>query len=736
MAVARPAADRRDARRASALVVALLLACLYAAFADGGVGLPEETRVQVALAAIGVWAAALWLAAGSLRLVAPRLAWIGVGLLVAFAAWSALSLFWSIQPDRTWQAANRTLAYALVVVLALAAGASAPRAIERVAVGWLLVAVLVATYAFAGKAVPGLDLPLVDLDHAADLARLRAPLGYWNALGLLCAMAMPVALRLAADDALAPRWRLAAAAALFELGIVLGMTYSRGGVLALLVAVAIVLAAGPDRLRILSLVVLTSLATVPVLGVAYTRDGLTVNAAPLDLRMDDGRVLLAVFLVCLAALLWSIHRLAREEHRVVWTPAMSRLAWRGIAVAGSTVALVGVLGLAAGDQGTKVVVEDAVASFDKPADAEAFDPGRLASTDSSNRVGWWKEALGAWSDRPVAGYGAGSFPLVHKRYRQDTIPVRQPHSVPLQFLSETGLIGALLGLGALAALAAAGARRVRELAAGRRQDLAVALLALSAAYLVHACVDWDWDIPGVTLPALVALGVVAGGGGRARRAEGPVFRDVDRERRPPVASAAGLVAACLLLTAFAVSAILPAWADSKATSAQASVSARADAEELRRAAAEAELAARLDPLAVRPLFVLASIAEGRDRLLDARRHLLDAAGRQPDDPEVWLRLAGIATQLADADGFRDAARRFGRLDPANPGARSLGQDAEAALAPPNASATAVGTPLPLAVQQQPPAAPSATPAPTPPAVTPQTAIPNQGTPFAVAPPPE
>ncbi len=702
--VRRPSPERRDARRATALLVLLVLACAYAAFADGAIGLADQARLQVGLAAVALWAAALWLAAGSLRLGASRLAWVGVALLVAFAAWSALSLLWSVQPDRTWQATNRALSYALVVVLAIAAGSSAPRALERFAVGWLLVAVVVAGYALGGKLIPGVDLlGLVDFDHTAELARLRAPIGYWNALGLLCAMAAPVALRVAVDDRVRTAWRLAAVAALFELVVVLALTYSRGSILALAAALAVLVALGPDRLRVVGLALLTGVAIVPVLGVAYSRDGLTGNAVPLDLRIDDGRVLLVTFLLCLAGLLAGAHRLAREERRVAWTPEVTRRAWRLVAVGASGAALVGSIGLAAGDRGTKVAVENAVASFERPASsgADAFDPGRLASTDSSNRWAWWQEALGAWSDRPVAGHGAGSFPLVHKRYRTDTVPVLQPHSVPLQFVSETGLLGAALALGGLGVLLLAGLARIRELPAGGRAGLGAALLAMGVAWVAHGLVDWDWDIPAVTVPALAALGILVARTA-ARKDEGwTAFRDVEGDRAGALGPAIALVAVCLLLTAAATSAVLPAWADAKATDAQSSVSPEATAEELRRAAADAELAARLDPLAVRPLFVAAAVAEGRDRLLDARRALLDAAGRQPDNPEVWLRLAGVAVQLADRDGFRDAARRFARLDPANPGARSLAAEAEAALAPPSASATATGTPLTVTVVPDP-----------------------------------
>ena len=59
--------------------------------------------------------------------------------------------------------------------------------------------------------------------------------------------------------------------------------------------------------------------------------------------------------------------------------------------------------------------------------------------------------MGGFADRPVIGHGAGSFPLTHLAYRENAIQVRNAHSVPLEFLSETGLIGAALALGGLGA---------------------------------------------------------------------------------------------------------------------------------------------------------------------------------------------------------------------------------------------------------------------------------------------
>src|SRR5919202_5324468 len=224
-------------RRGTILAFALLAACAYAAFAHGAVRIPDETWLQVLIDLGALGAAAAWLMRGDWPRTTPA-GWLGVALLGAFAIWCAVSMAWSVAPDQSWLEANRALTYALVVVLAFGIG----HRIEQVALGWLVVATAVALYALAGKAAPGA--------FAADepIARLRAPLQYWNALALVCVMALPVALRVAVQRERADGVRLAALGAAYALVLTLGLTYSRGGLLALAVALVIVVALGSRRL--------------------------------------------------------------------------------------------------------------------------------------------------------------------------------------------------------------------------------------------------------------------------------------------------------------------------------------------------------------------------------------------------------------------------------------------------------------------------------------------------------
>jgi hypothetical protein len=656
-------------RRGTILALALLAACAYAAFAHGAVRIPDESWLQIGLDVVALVAVASWVAGRG----GPRsslLGWAGAALLLAFAVWCAVTMLWSVAPDESWLEANRALTYALVVVLALALGAG----VERIAAGWLVVATAVALYALAGKVAPGA--------LAADepIARLRAPLQYWNALALVCALGLPVALRFATDRARGERIRLAALAAAYVLALTLGLTYSRGGFVALAVALAVMTALGGARLRGLAALALAALAAAPGLAVAFGSHGLTDNNATLAQRIHDGRILGAVLLIALGLLLaagWHALRVERRVRRTWRIRRIERWAWRGLAALAAVVVLGG--GAAVVANHTRVWH-----SFTTVKQDRVYDPARLVSTNSGNRWVWWKEAAGAFSDKPIGGWGAGSFGLVHLRYREEPLGVRQPHNVELQWLSETGIVGFVLALGGVLALFAAAGQRVRRLPAGRERDLAVALLAAAAGWLVHGVVDWDWDIPAVTLPPLIFLGVLAARPGAPPRRTDPF---PDPEQRGTFARAGAIGLAALVLCGALASTTLPAISDARTDAAE--TASNPDT-----AARDADVAARLNPVAVRPLLDASAIEVRRGRLVEARRRLLEAAGRQPENPEVWYRLALLSQQLADRVGFRTAIARFAQLDPVNPVTGALERQALALDAPPNASATATATPLP------------------------------------------
>ncbi len=677
-----PTAPRTSAA-ARRLLIALVALCAYAAFARGGSDLASETRLQVLLAAIALAAAVVWLGVAAPPPAIARRPLIGLALLGAFAVWCGLSLLWSVSPADTWVEINRTIEYALFTALALGLASRAPESTELVARGLLAVAVAIALYALGGKVAPWIHVGPVDFDQTAIFSRLRAPLDYWNALGLVCVLAAPLALRLATDVTRARPTRLRALLALALLLAVLGLTYSRGGILALVVAVAVTTWLGGPRLRGLAVVGMAVAAVVPGLAFAFSQGPLTHDNVPVSDRVGPGLLLGLVLVVSFAVLALAGWRLLAVEDSAHPDPErtrrLSRLLGRGA---------VGALVLAVLVLGATGTISSQLHAFTQAKAVPVTDPSRLLSTNSGNRWVWWKEAAGAFSDQPIGGWGAGTFPVTHLLYRQPpALNVRQPHDVPLQFLAETGLVGALLALGALGVLLAAAVDRVRRLPPGRERALAGAFVAAAAAWLAHGLVDWDWDIPGATLPALLLLAVAAASPPppAARRRTGGAF--------PPWQALLALAVVTLALAAYAASAILPDLSQTKAADALAQASAATTPAQLAAAQATAELAARLNPLAVQPLLDAAVIADRRGLRPAERDYLLRAVSRAPYDARSWDQLAYVAVTLGDRAGLLSAVHQALADDPIGAQTLVLAATAEPYLALPQNSATATGTPL-------------------------------------------
>ena len=127
---------------------------------------------------------------------------------------------------------------------------------------------------------------------------------------------------------------------------------------------------------------------------------------------------------------------------------------------------------------------------------------RLAQA-GSNRSRYWAVALREAGRHPLQGIGAGGFGVAWLRERTIDERVQDAHSLYIETAAELGLVGlaclvALFGGVVAAARGAIGSDRV--LAA----DPAAACLV----WAVHAGVDWDWEMPGLTLVAVLLAGAV------------------------------------------------------------------------------------------------------------------------------------------------------------------------------------------------------------------------------------
>jgi O-antigen ligase len=592
----RPAPAPGGGARVALLLGAALTLSLAVFAGDGSADRTLHTvgGLAVVVAALGL----VLVLRGSLPL--PRLDGAGrvaLGAALALALWVGVSIVWSIAPDASWAWLNRWVVYAALLVLGLLVGALAR---GRAELAWILAGVLGAAigWALLGVAVPSLA------EDGDRVARLREPVGYWNALALLADAAIALGLWVATGGR---RWQRAAGVGLvFGSVVVVALTQSRAGVLAAVAVLALVLALAPRRLEAGLLLVCGAAPAVAVAAWAFTRPALVEDAAGRAARVDDGRLFAIVTgvgaLVAVGLALWApIARLA-AEHRAVVT--------RALAVVGVAAALAGAATLVASVGNPFTWAGDQVSGGEC-----VNDPGRLTELCDNNRLAWWGDAVAIARDHPLTGTGAGTYAIARLRVRDDATPVTQPHSVPLQLLADLGLVGLVLGLTAAGAAALAVVRSLRRLQGPDRWD-ATALAAVPLAFGLHALVDYDLEFLAVTAPALMATGGLLAARGQQRRVR---------------AGLAELVAIAAVAAAALASLWLPALAREAVDEAYAT-------EELVVAADAAARARSLDPLSLGPVFAQAYVAERAGDRERAQELLEEATRMQPDNPASWLEL--------------------------------------------------------------------------------------------------
>jgi O-antigen ligase/polysaccharide polymerase Wzy-like membrane protein/tetratricopeptide repeat protein len=600
-----------------------VLAAVSALFSSGSSG---GRLTWIGLAALAL--AALVVAGVLLGLPRPELsreAVVALSFLVAFVAWNGISVLWSIEADRSWAYLNRGLVYVALAVIGLWLGPWL-REWAYVLAGALA---LPLGWALLGKAIPALG-------SSGRIARLSSPIGYWNALGLLFAMALPLAVWLAARRE-HPHW-LRAAGVIYIYAAVVGLllTYSRGGVLAAGVAIVLWLLLGSPRVESAAALLLGGGAGLGVAAWAFTRPGLTTDAAAHSLRVHDGAWFGAVLVLAAIAVAALAYLGSLAEERRPLTDVRRRLLGRaalGVLCVGVAVGVV-VLAVESKPEGW---FRDFTA---QPTNAALQGgPQHLVNASSSSRWLWWKEAWRAWERQPWRGTGAGSFELTHRMLRTNNIVVTEPHNVPLQFLSETGLVGFFLA-GACVAVASVGVlKRLRG-----REPAAVALAVLAAAYAVHSLVDFDWDFVAVTAPFLLSVGALLGG---------PAVRDEPRPVWSPLPAAVAVVVAISLLT--------PWFAERSTDSARAAIAAGRPQQAYR----DAREARSLDPLALDPLLVQAAALEQLGDVAGARRRYADAVRLQPLNWRAWYELGRFEEDLEEWPRALPPLERAVQLDPLN-----------------------------------------------------------------------
>ncbi len=480
---------------------------------------------------------------------AARISRAGLVALVAFAlyvAWSYLSITWAESPGDALTGSNRALLYLLLFA-------------SMLVLPWTVRGALIALLVFAlGVGVVAIVLlfRLAASAHVADLiieGRLAAPTGYFNSTVALFTMQALVAIALAARRELPGPIR-GALIALACAGLQLAVTVQSRGWLFTLPLVAIVaIIVIPDRLRVATTALLPIAgALLPIhrlLAVYQSSSGPALNHAAT-------RAGQAALVIC--AVEFFVGTLLAWGDSLLRAPRPSAARRRALGAIATALAVAAVLvgGVAASHGHPVRFVQRQWNGFSHP---QAASTGSHFTDVGSGRYDFWRVSLDAFLAHPIGGLGQDNFDDYYVSRRRTVEEPSYTHSLELRLLAHTGLVGfVLFAAFMVAAIAAAMPARRRH---GLEAFIAGAALLPLVDWLIHGSIDWFWEFPALTGPALGFL-AVAGALGAARAAAGESATPADpsatpraTRHRPAVralTAAAGILAliACVVVLGF------------------------------------------------------------------------------------------------------------------------------------------------------------------------------------------
>jgi hypothetical protein len=402
-----------------------------------------------------------------------------VGGLAVFAVWTLISFTWASVAGEAFHAGQRVFVYlgVLVAAVALLRERWAVRAVEPAVAGGALILI---GYALAGRFLPG----LLHYSHSISAqGRLEQPLTYWNALGEVAAIGLVVCTRIAGDTTRAKGLRIAAAAASAPLGMGLYLTFSRGALFACLAGLVALIPLAPTRAQLTALAECVIAAVLASVVVAPMHHLATLSGSGVSQERQGALAfgLLVLIMAVVALVAWRL----RDPGGALRLPRAAPWIALGVICAGLAVAIV---------VGAK---ESSASPSLRPGAATRY------TTFNSSRYSYWDVAFRAFDDEPLRGVGAENWSVYWLRDRPIVDFAQDAHSLELQTLAELGVIGVLILLefiGGAALVARDAHRRAPTVAAGP--------IAGAIVYLAHSPLDWDWQMPALTLMAIILVGAL------------------------------------------------------------------------------------------------------------------------------------------------------------------------------------------------------------------------------------
>jgi O-antigen ligase len=675
------------------------LLCLLSFYAKGGLDLETTTASEIGLTVL----ATVVLAAGALKLRRSSPAY-GLGpslLLLVFALLSAVSIVWSVQPDNSWRDAARLIAYAFVFGAAAILARLGTRRWPALLGGIALASTIVCGFALLTKSLPN------HFEEANRYARLYEPYGYWNALGLTAAMGAVCCLWLGARRAGHAVLSALSYPAMGVLLLTLLLAYSRGSLVALVVALVVWFAVVPLRLRGAAVLLSGAVGAGAIAAWDFKSNALSSETTTIAERTSAGHELgaLVIAMVVLltivgVAVVFATGRRppAAGSRQRAGTALLALIAVLIVAFAGA---------LAASHRGfTGSISHTWNTLTNTHAKLPGNSPDRLTAV-ASVRAQYWDEALKVFKAHPALGVGANGYEVARLRYRTGPLVVKHAHGFVVQTLADLGLVGlAITILLLLSWMAAAGRathpfnRRWRsweEIRGGARPGWTrlkaeepsrygperIGLLSMVCVVLlfgVHSLIDWTWYVPGDAIAALLCAGWLAGrgplrpglagvalagassaGGNGAAPVTSPDGASPWAKLLPEGRPGSVRIAAAAVAVVGAVLAIWFQWQPQRSEDAREQALGQL-ASNPRGALGAGRQAVSRDPLSVEALFALAYVQNTEGQTSQARATLRKAVRLQPSNPKTWLTL-GRFDLAGDPSAALQELRAAFYLDP-------------------------------------------------------------------------
>ena len=451
---------------------------------------------------------------------------LAVAAFAAYVAWSYLSILWAQAPGTALEGSNRALLYLIAFAFMAALPWTAPGAAVALSVFALAIGTIAAVMLLRLESASHLSTLVVD-------GRISPPTGYFNATAALFTIGALVSIALASRRELPAALRgllLAMATAGLQLAVA---GQSRGWLFTLPLVALATLAIVRDRLRFVAAAVLPVLGTlIPVhalIGV-FNSDS---PAALADAARHAGKVSLAL---CLAVLVIGT-LIAWAEGR--WQPR--GLSPRGSRVVGGLLAVIAIVAVVAG--GTAATHGDPFGFVKRQWNGFSHVPTADATgshfTDvGSGRYDFWRVSLDALVAHPIGGLGQDNFADYYLPRRHTSEEPAWTHSLEMRLLAHTGVVG-FAAVRGIHRGGRGGSDPGPATRAGRRRWVAGAALLPLIVWLFHGSVDWFWEMPALSGPALGFLGMALALG---RGSRGTDARSAGRGLPRWALGAAGVIA--------------------------------------------------------------------------------------------------------------------------------------------------------------------------------------------------